>query len=43
MIGANSMALIVEATDKSRRGRALGIYAAAQAVGISAVLSWEDC
>jgi EmrB/QacA subfamily drug resistance transporter len=36
MIGANSMALIVEATDKSRRGRALGLYAGAQAVGISA-------
>src|SRR5277367_3158350 len=36
MIGANSMALVVEATDKSRRGRALGLYAAAQAVGISA-------
>jgi MFS family permease len=36
MIGANSMALIVEATDKSRRGRALGLYAAAQAVGVSA-------
>ncbi len=36
MIGANSMALIVEATDKSRRGRALGLYAAAQAIGVSA-------
>jgi EmrB/QacA subfamily drug resistance transporter len=36
MIGANSMALVVEATDKSRRGRALGLYAAAQAVGVSA-------
>ncbi|MBV8794347.1 MAG: MFS transporter [Hyphomicrobiales bacterium] len=36
MIGANSMALVVEATDKSRRGRALGLYAAAQAIGISA-------
>jgi MFS family permease len=36
MIGANSMALIVEATDRSRRGRALGLYAAAQAVGVSA-------
>ena len=36
MVGANSMALVVEATDKSRRGRALGLYAAAQAVGISA-------
>jgi EmrB/QacA subfamily drug resistance transporter len=36
MIGANSMALVVEATDKTERGRALGLYAAAQAVGISA-------
>jgi EmrB/QacA subfamily drug resistance transporter len=36
MVGANSLALVVEATDKSRRGEALGIYAAAQAVGISA-------
>jgi EmrB/QacA subfamily drug resistance transporter len=36
MVGANSMALVVEATDKSRRGRALGLYAGAQAVGISA-------
>jgi len=36
MIGANSMALVIEATDKSRRGRALGLHAAAQAVGISA-------
>ncbi len=36
MIGANSMALVVEATDESWRGRALGLYAAAQAVGISA-------
>jgi EmrB/QacA subfamily drug resistance transporter len=36
MVGANSLALVVEATDKSRRGRALGLYAAAQAVGISA-------
>ena len=36
MLGANSLALVVEATDKSRRARALGVYAAAQAVGISA-------
>jgi EmrB/QacA subfamily drug resistance transporter len=36
MVGANSLALVVEATDKSRRARALGMYAAAQAVGISA-------
>jgi EmrB/QacA subfamily drug resistance transporter len=36
MVGANSMALVVEATDKSQRGQALGLYAAAQAVGISA-------
>ena len=36
MLGANSMALVVTATDKSRRARALGVYAGAQAVGISA-------
>ena len=36
MLGANSLALVVAATDKSRRARALGVYAAAQAVGISA-------
>src|SRR5579872_31911 len=36
MLGANSLALVVEATDKSRRARALGVYAAAQAVGVSA-------
>ena len=35
-LGANSLALVVAATDKSRRARALGVYAAAQAVGISA-------
>jgi EmrB/QacA subfamily drug resistance transporter len=36
MVGANSLALVVVATDKSRRARALGVYAGAQAVGISA-------
>ena len=36
MVGANSLALVVEATDKSRRAQALGVYAGAQAVGISA-------
>jgi EmrB/QacA subfamily drug resistance transporter len=36
MLGANSMALVVTSTDKSLRARALGVYAAAQAVGISA-------
>ena len=36
MLGANSLALVVVATDKSRRGEALGVYAAAQAVGVSA-------
>ena len=36
MLGANSMALVVTSTDKSLRARALGMFAAAQAVGISA-------
>ena len=36
MLGADSLALVVEAADKSRRARALGVYAGAQAVGISA-------
>ncbi|HEY6517753.1 MAG TPA: MFS transporter [Roseiarcus sp.] len=36
MLGANSMALVVTATDKSLRARALGVYAGAQAVGVSA-------
>jgi EmrB/QacA subfamily drug resistance transporter len=36
MLGANSLSLVVAATDKSRRARALGVLAAAQAVGVSA-------
>jgi EmrB/QacA subfamily drug resistance transporter len=36
MVGANSMALVVTSTDKSLRARALGVYAGAQAVGVSA-------
>lgn len=36
MLGANSMALVVTSTDKSLRAPALGVYAGAQAVGISA-------
>jgi EmrB/QacA subfamily drug resistance transporter len=36
MLGANSMALVVTSTDKTLRARALGVYAGAQAVGISA-------
>jgi EmrB/QacA subfamily drug resistance transporter len=36
MLGANSMAFVVAATDKSLRARALGVYAGAQAVGVSA-------
>jgi EmrB/QacA subfamily drug resistance transporter len=36
MLGANSMAFVVTATDKSLRARALGVYAGAQAVGVSA-------
>jgi EmrB/QacA subfamily drug resistance transporter len=36
MLGANSMALVVTSTDKNLRARALGVFAGAQAVGISA-------
>jgi EmrB/QacA subfamily drug resistance transporter len=36
MLAANSMALVVTSTDKSLRARALGVFAGAQAVGISA-------
>jgi EmrB/QacA subfamily drug resistance transporter len=36
MLGANSMALVVTSTDKSLRAQALGVFAGAQAVGISA-------
>ena len=36
MLGANSMSLLIKATDQSRRARALGVFAAAQAIGVSA-------
>ena len=37
MFGANSLALVIaKATDQSRRARALGVFAAALAVGVSA-------
>jgi EmrB/QacA subfamily drug resistance transporter len=36
MLGANSLSLVIAATDKSLRARALGVFAGAQAVGISA-------
>ncbi len=36
MLGANSLAVIAKATDQSRRARALGVFAAALAIGISA-------
>jgi EmrB/QacA subfamily drug resistance transporter len=36
MLGANSMSLLIKATDQSRRPRALGVFAAAQAIGVSA-------
>ena len=36
MLGANSLSLVIAATDKSRRARALGVFAGAQAVGVSA-------
>jgi len=36
MLGANSIAILVAAIDQQRRGRALGYFAAAQAVGMCA-------
>jgi EmrB/QacA subfamily drug resistance transporter len=36
LCGANSITILVKAAGASRRGRAMGLYAAAQAVGISA-------
>jgi EmrB/QacA subfamily drug resistance transporter len=36
MLGANSVAILVKATDKGQRGRAMGVFAAAQAVGAGA-------
>lgn len=51
MLGANSIAILVAAIDQDRRGRALGYFAAAQAVGMCAgpavgglvlgLLGWE--
>jgi len=35
MLGANSIAILVAATGKERRARAMGYFAAAQAVGVS--------
>ncbi len=36
MLGANSISILVKAAGPERRGRAIGLFAAAQAVGISA-------
>jgi EmrB/QacA subfamily drug resistance transporter len=36
MLAANSLALVVTSTDKGLRARALGVFAGAQAVGVSA-------
>jgi MFS family permease len=36
LLGANSISILVKAVDQERRGRALGFFAAAQAVGMSA-------
>ncbi len=36
LLGANSIAILVKAAGPSRRGRAMGIFAAAQAIGVSA-------
>ncbi len=35
MLGANSISILVTAVDRGRRARAMGIFAAAQAVGVS--------
>jgi EmrB/QacA subfamily drug resistance transporter len=36
MLGANSVSILVKAVDPAQRARAMGIFAAAQAVGVSA-------
>jgi EmrB/QacA subfamily drug resistance transporter len=36
MLGANSMSVLIKAIDQSRRVRALGVFSAAQAIGVSA-------
>lgn len=36
MLGANSISILVRAVDPGRRARAMGIFAAAQAIGVSA-------
>jgi EmrB/QacA subfamily drug resistance transporter len=36
LLGANSISILVKAVDQDRRGRALGYFAAAQAIGMSA-------
>ncbi|MFG1344593.1 MFS transporter [Xanthobacter autotrophicus DSM 431] len=36
LLGANSISILVKAVDEERRGRALGFFAAAQAIGMSA-------
>ncbi len=36
LLGANSISILVKAIDQDRRGRALGFFAAAQAIGMSA-------
>ena len=36
MLGANSISILVKAVDQSRRARAMGYFAAAQAIGVSA-------
>jgi MFS family permease len=35
-LGANSMSVLIKATDQSRRARALGVFSAAQAIVVSA-------
>ena len=36
LLGANSLTILVKAAGPTRRGRAIGLFAAAQAVGVSA-------
>ncbi|QGY03151.1 MFS transporter [Methylobacterium mesophilicum SR1.6/6] len=35
LLGANSIVILVAATDQSQRGRAMGLFASAQAIGVS--------
>ncbi len=43
LVGANSITILVRAAGPERRGRAMGILATAQAIGVSAGPSSADC